>query len=319
MNCRKCNAVILPTDHFCEECGTPLVEPNPTALTNNCQKCGSSEIDPEGYCINCGLQQNKVVTDRLIKVKTPYLAGASDPGLSHKHNEDFFDLAEINAATVVLVVCDGVSSSQTPELASKIAAETICQVITKAIEQGDSPEQAIKSAIATALISICDLPYNKSEQAEPPSTTLVTAIVQNGIATIGSLGDSRAYWISHQGSHQLTKDDSWLTDVVESGQMSAHQAQKSPLAHAITRWLGADAKEDAEPKIVIFPIKGSGHLLLCTDGLWNYAPNAQDIATLVYRRPNLDACAISDFLIEFACSKGGRDNITVAIWSTINH
>ena len=316
MNCRKCNAVILPTDHFCEECGTPLVEPNSTTATSKCQKCGSLEIDPQGYCINCGLQ-NKVVTNRLIKVKTPYLAGSSDPGLSHKQNEDFFDLAEINAATAVLVVCDGVSSSQTPELASKTGSRNNLSDDYKSHRSKViHTEQAIKSAIATALSSICDLPYNKSEQTDPPSTTLVAAIVQNGIATIGSLGDSRAYWISPQGSHQLTKDDSWLTDIVESGQMSVNQAQKSPLAHAITRWLGADAREDAEPKIVTFPIKGSGHLLLCTDGLWNYAPSAQELASLIYRNPNLDAaCAISDFLIEFARSKGGHDNITVAIWS----
>jgi len=293
-----------------------------TTESSGCQKCGSLEIDTEGYCLNCGLltfgqkNRNQIASDRVEKVKTPYLAGISDRGLRHHKNEDFFDLAEINSRTAILVVCDGVSSSQTPELAAQTAAETTCQVSRKAIEQGDSEERAIKAAFASAISSVCNLHYQKSEAAEPPSTTIVVAIVQNGIATIGSLGDSRAYWISPQGSRQLTRDDSWLTDIIESNQMSEAEAQNSPLAHAITRWLGADAKDDAQPRIVVFPFPGPGHLLLCTDGLWNYAPKAEELANLVYSRPNSDARTIAHSLVEFARSQGGHDNITVALWKT---
>jgi serine/threonine protein phosphatase PrpC len=99
----------------------------------------------------------------------------------------------------------------------------------------------MKVAVAAALASVCEIPYTSSANADPPSTTLVAAVVQDHTATIGWLGDSRAYWISPQGSRQLTKDDSWLNDIVASGQMTEAEASKSDKAHAITRWLGVDA------------------------------------------------------------------------------
>ena len=317
MNCSKCSSSILPSDRFCEQCGAPLVTTGMSAESKGCQKCGFMEIDPEGYCLNCGFG-NQRATGRLEKTKNPYLAGVSDRGLCHHQNEDFFELLEIDSNTVILVVCDGVSSSQTPELASRTVAETIIQVSRKMIEQGDSAEKALKVAFASSLESLCNLPYQKNETLEPPSTTVVVCIVQKAIATIGSLGDSRAYWISSEGSCQLTKDDSWLTDMLESGQMSEAEALKSPLTHAITGWLGADAKEDTEPRIVFYPIESPGYLILCTDGLWNYAPKAEDLCCLAYQNLNPDASSISHSLVEFALSKGGHDNVTVAIWSTLN-
>ncbi len=325
MQCSNCGACVLAGDKFCEECGTSLT-------ANGCEKCGAGieAIDDEGFCNNCGFRKEMRERDRLEVTIDLHLAGISDRGLKHNRNEDFLALKQLNnAQTNILVVCDGVSSSDKSDVAAQIAAESACLALATAWEKGENPESAMKSAFATALQSVCNIPYVNSINSEHPSTTIVAALVQDHTATIGWLGDSRAYWISDNNSQQLTKDDSWLREVVAAGEMTEVEARQSPHAHAITRWLGADATENVDPSIVHFTIPGSGYLLLCTDGLWNYAPEASHLAKIIQQTSNTDAIALQFFghptadvgaaiaishsLVEFACNSGGHDNITVAI------
>ena len=322
MNCPNCLIIILPTDRFCEECGTPLLADVPIATVptsdrvsaaKSCSKCGSVEIDTDGYCTSCGFRNHDAAHDRFEIVLSPQLAGVCDRGLKHHCNEDFLALNTIeNLSTQILVVCDGVSSSQTPELASQTAAKTTCEFLSNTLTQGKSPEDAMQNAIAAALQAVSVIPYQSKVSTDPPSTTLVAAIVQNQVATIGWLGDSRAYWLATE-SKQLTIDDSWLNDMVSSGTMSEAAALRSPNAHAINNWLGADVKDIAKPSIINFPIPSQGYLLLCTDGLWNYAPETSQILALVKQSGSSEAATISRYLVDFARSQGGYDNITVAV------
>ena len=283
-------------------------------MTGRGEKCdaGPEQIDAEGFCSSCGFRREARERDRIEFVQ-PNLGCVTDRGLRHHRNEDYFACAKVDENIYVLVVCDGVSSSQEPDKAAKIAAEAACRALTAAVQSDVKLEEAMKVAFATALRSVCTIPYTKSVDADPPSTTIVAAVVKNGTATTGCVGDSRAYWISPNGSQQLTKDDSWISDAVASGQMTEAEASKSAHAHAITRWLGVDASDTWEPSMVNFRIPGSGQLLLCTDGLWNYAPEAQQIAELVQEVSDAEAIAVSRSLVEFARSQGGHDNVTVAI------
>ncbi len=313
MNCPTCSTVVQDSDRFCEECGTALIA-DAISESDGCKKCGArpEALDAEGYCSHCGFR-NQLATHLIEVTRSPGLGGATDPGLRHPNNEDALAI-ETDGTNHVLVVCDGVSSSQSPERASQIAAIATSRALMVALTNHAEPENALKTAIATALTEICAIAYQPGTDADPPSTTLVAAIVQDKTATIGWLGDSRAYWISLRGSCQLTRDDSWVSDQVDSGEMSAAEALHAPQSHAITRWLGADIHDDAVPSIVHFTLPGSGYLLLCSDGLWNYAPEPDQLADLIRRTASTDATAISRSLVEFARSQGGQDNITVALW-----
>ncbi|GAX44960.1 hypothetical protein NIES4075_59790 [Tolypothrix sp. NIES-4075] len=308
MECPNCRTAVLVNDQFCEECGTSL-----TAV--GCEKCGAQPeaIDNEGFCSVCGFR--KEVLERLEITIDSRLAGVSDRGLRHHRNEDYLALQTVNNNTHILIVCDGVSSSSNPHIAAQTATESASTALIAAIKQKENPESAIKSAVAAALSSLCNIPCTKSINDEPPSTTIVAAVVQQNTATIGWLGDSRAYWISDNNSRQLTKDDSWLSEVVAAGEMTQVQAKQSPQANAITRWLGADAIDDAIPSIINFTIPSSGYLLLCSDGLWNYAPQPQQLANLIQQTSHTNAITICRSLIEFARHSGGHDNITVALLS----
>jgi serine/threonine protein phosphatase PrpC len=155
----------------------------------------------------------------------------------------------------------------------------------------------------------------------------VSAVVGPQQITVCWLGDSRAYWLAANaavpagphdtiditgGSKRVTRDDSLAEEIVAAGLATMDEAMASPQAHVITRWLGADLPEP-QAHIEQFTPSGPGVLLLCSDGLWNYRPEAAELAAMAMpaalTRP-LDAAAD---LAKFALDSGGLDNITVVI------
>jgi PPM family protein phosphatase len=319
MNCHQCGGTISVDDRFCEECGVMVATSAPHTIENGCQKCGApaTKIDSERYCIECGFRQVSISFDPIELQPAPNLAGASDRGRRHERNEDAIALTIIDPDTYILVVCDGVSSSQHPELASEAAVNNCLQTIELSIQQGNDPTTAIGAGVAAALHAVAKIPNDPTSSVDPSSTTIVTAIVRDNTATIGWLGDSRAYWISADKSLQLTQDDSWMRDAIESGTYTPAEAEASPYAHAIVRWLGADTADDGKPSIATFAIPSAGgYLLLCTDGLWNYAPDPADLYHLIQQAKDRNSLTISRYLIRYANQQGGQDNITVGILVT---
>jgi PPM family protein phosphatase len=83
--------------------------------------------------------------------------------------------------------------------------------------------------------------------------------------------------------------------------------------HSITNWVGPDAPE-RPPRTVSLRPERPGRLLLCTDGLWNYAPTADELAGLIGALPDGAApAAVARALADTANERGGHDNITVAV------
>ncbi len=317
MNCPQCNELVSPTDKFCEGCGVNLIpNPSPQAMGHNsCQKCGATanRIDEDRYCTACGFRQVAIEHDTILLQPVPNLAGASDRGRRHHQNEDAMALKSIDAQTYILVVCDGVSSSQHPELASAAAASACIAGIEAAMRQQPNAEAAIYDGVNAALQAVAGIPFDPRDSTDPSSATIVAAIVRDRVATIGWLGDSRAYWLAAEKSLQLTLDDSWVNESVAAGEMTLAEAENSPHAHAITRWLGVDTLDDGIPSIATFAIPGAGYLLLCTDGLWNYAPEPSYLYHLIQQAPSQDCLDIARHSIRYANQQGGQDNITVGI------
>jgi serine/threonine protein phosphatase PrpC len=151
----------------------------------------------------------------------------------------------------------------------------------------------------------------------PASCTFVAAVVEQNLVVVGSVGDSRAYWLPDAGSAKaLTVDDSFAQEQIASG-VPRLEAETGPQSHAITRWLGDDAP-DHTPTTASMTINEPGWLLVCSDGLWNYCSRADEIAALVKQTveasPELvEPLALAGALVDWAISQGGQDNITVAL------
>ena len=118
--------------------------------------------------------------------------------------------------------------------------------------------------------------------ASPASCTFVAAVLEQDLLVVGSVGDSRAYWLPDAGTPTaLTVDDSFAQEQIASGVPRA-EAEAGPQSHAITRWLGEDAP-DHTPTTTAMRVTEPGWLLVCSDGLWNYCSAAEDLAVLVQK------------------------------------
>jgi len=275
--CREPAAAV--TDRFCELCGARLHPPSAD------------------------------VADR-VEVDLDGLAGVSDRGHVHLRNEDAMALGrhpeDGSVTTLAAVVCDGVSTVRRPEL----AAHTAATVALDALLARGADVSGMTAAVAAAADAVARLAPGVPDA---PSCTLVAAAVDTATATItvGWVGDSRAYWLAENGDARLlTADHSWAAEMVGAGILDAASAMRDPRAHAITRWLGGGSAP--EPGVATLSPTGPGVLLLCTDGLWNYEPEAADLAALALPISSLAGPrAAADALTAHALDAGGRDNITV--------
>ncbi|UNZ19305.1 PP2C family serine/threonine-protein phosphatase [Streptomyces sp. 891-h] len=284
-----------------------------------CVACGTGTIDSDGYCEHCGHKQPRDRDHMERALDT--VAAASDRGLRHHRNEDFFAIAETTTSqgtpATFAVICDGVSSATRPDEASAAAAEAASTSLCQALPQGRHPQQAMHEALVAASDAVnalaADAPVEPSKNA--PACTVVGALSADGILTVGWIGDSRAYWVPDDRSAppaRLTEDDSWAAQMVAAGLMSETEAYADPRAHAITGWLGADAYE-IDPHTASFKPDQPGVVVVCTDGLWNYAESAEEMAAAVPPDALTRPLQSAQHLVGYALDGGGHDNVTVAV------
>ncbi|WP_405993249.1 PP2C family serine/threonine-protein phosphatase [Streptomyces sp. NBC_00986] len=288
-----------------------------------CVACRSGRVDPDGYCENCGHAQPRE-RDHMEQELGP-LAAVSDRGLRHHRNEDAFAVGQCllpdGAPALVAVVCDGVSSATRPDAASLAASQQAGEALLAALPQGTHPQAAMHEAIIAASHAVNSLAQEPATAREhtphqnAPACTLVGSIVTPTLLVVGWVGDSRAYWIPVDRSSppaRLTEDDSWAAQMVAAGLMSEAEAYADERAHAITGWLGADAYE-LEPHTASFKPDRPGVVVVCTDGLWNYAESAEEMAEIVPADAAVRPLHSAQVLVGHALDGGGHDNVTVAV------
>jgi len=319
MTCPSCGRAVGPQDNFCEACRAELapavVSGEVPGAVTTCPECQSAHITPDGYCESCG---HKVPSSRdHTELDLGMLAGVTDRGLRHHRNEDAMALATAELASgpaAVAVVCDGVSSSQRPDEASLAAAQAAVRVLLAGVRTGGDLLEASRDAISAAQEAVASLKDDAGGQ-DPPSATFVSATITGDGVTLCWLGDSRAYWLGDSpgpGAKRLTTDDSLAGEMVAAGLISEEDALALPQAHVVTGWVGADGGH-AAPHVATFEPPGPGVLLLCSDGLWNYQPEAAKLAELALPQALTDPLGSAQALVKFAIDAGGVDNVTVVL------
>lgn len=299
--------------------------PPPAAGAKVCVACRSGRVDPDGYCENCGHAQPRERDH--VERELGSVAAVSDRGLRHHRNEDSFAVSSTalpdGSPAVVAIVCDGVSSASRPDEASAAAASAANEALLESLPRGTHPQQAMHEAIVAAAEAVNALAQDPSEAAEheahrrqnAPACTLVGAIMAGGLLVVGWVGDSRVYWVPDDRSGppaRLTEDDSWAAQMVAAGLMNETEAYADERAHAITGWLGADSYE-LEPHTAAFKPDRPGLVVVCTDGLWNYAESAEEMAAAVPPEAHRSPLRGAQVLVGHALDGGGHDNVTVAL------
>ncbi|MGI8809516.1 MAG: PP2C family serine/threonine-protein phosphatase [Acidimicrobiales bacterium] len=304
IECPHCGTSSTAGDRYCERCGAVVADGD--AAT--CVLCGEAvSAAMEGYCPSCGTRQ-PVPRDSMEDVGAGgNVAALSDRGRHRLRNEDAFVIASSPSGRVLAVISDGVSSTRDADQASQLAVEAALRAF------GDSSDkelaEVVRMTYAAAAEAVNQL--GDGSQDASPSCTFLAAAVDRFSVHLASMGDCRAYWLPRAGVPQrLTADDSWANDQILAGTMTPDQAHAHARSHHLTRWLGGDAEGSWQPREVPFTAPGPGRLILCSDGLWNYAPSASDIAAVA---PAASPSAVARSLVDYANQRGGRDNTTVVV------
>lgn len=224
----------------------------------------------------------------------------------------------------VLVVCDGVSTSVDSDVAATAAAERARDVLVARLADIPSATDGefaagIDAAVAEALV-VATAEANQAvvTSTAPDSTnaaaaTFAAAVVDGDRIHFANLGDSRVYLFGAQERELLSLDDSMAQAFILEG-MRREEAEALPRAHAITKWLGRDAV-DTTPRTGVRLVPTDGWLMVCSDGLWNYAsaPELLAIQLDAATAETSDPVEIARRLVVWANEQGGHDNITVAL------
>jgi serine/threonine protein phosphatase PrpC len=350
LSCPHCGSDVAAQEAFCEACGGALTpttagpadgpdemaapieitrsiqtdaEEDTVVVTRPCANCGGV-IGPDGYCETCG---TKAPTERDHYTEHPasWVAACCDRGIRHYRNEDATAVAAqpTPGSRAVLVVCDGVSTSLDSDVASLAAARAARDVLVAHKPAGLGTPASRIAAIANAIgkaatsanTAVIDNTAADSENAA--SCTFAAAVVEGNLVVFGNVGDSRVYWIPDGGSSsdpaELSVDDSVAQARIAIG-TPREEAENGPQAHAITKWLGRDSP-DFSPRIGSVTVAPHGWVLVCSDGLWNYASEAIAIQSLISDLcpPDPDPLMLAVALVDWAKGQGGKDNVSVAL------
>lgn len=340
--CPGCGTRVAGHEQFCEACGLPLVPTSdvpvvvdgdaPTVATQRrqrgrhdaptrCTECGGS-IDPDGYCETCGAKARSE-RDHFEQEPAPWLAGVCDRGVRHERNEDAMALAVDAAERGIVVVCDGVSTSDDSDISSLAGASAARDLLVAEPTEGQGTPDSLQRAIAANLIdatvaanaAVIDTTDPASENAA--SCTIVAVVVTPDALHFAHLGDSRLYWFGDDGQHLILTDDDSVAQTRIAMGVPREEAETGFQAHAITRWLGRDS-DDIIPHTGTHSIGSAGWVVVCSDGLWNYASAPEQLWSQMQAAigPDPDSTQpllVARSLVTWANQQGGRDNITVAV------
>jgi serine/threonine protein phosphatase PrpC len=241
------------------------------------------------------------------------LAQLSDVGMVRERNEDAYGYwesdneDEFREKGRLAVVADGMGGHEGGQLASDIAVRTVCEVYREAASL--EPPEALEKGLREAHERIRSF-ASENPQYHNMGTTCTAAVIRGTHLWVAHVGDSRLYLFRNGRIRRMTRDHSYVNQLVEHGIITNAEAEHHPQRNVLTSALGigrdgASIDVSAEPT----QLEPGNTLLLCTDGLWGLV-NELELFDAVTENSPTDACRL---LVNMAKERGGPDNITVEI------
>jgi serine/threonine protein phosphatase PrpC len=225
----------------------------------------------------------------------------SDKGKVRTSNQDS-GYAGVN----LYVVADGMGGHAGGDIASALATQHVAK-IDDVYEDSDQAMASLLDAMREANQNLSDT-VDKFGYLAGMGTTMDAVIFTGEIANIAHIGDSRVYLMRDSQMMQITKDHTWVQQLVDSGRLTEEEALVHPRRNVILRVLG-DTSEEPEFDIHQLEIQPGDRLLLCSDGLCGVVPTALIEENM--RVANLDEAI--ELLIDEAKEYGAPDNVTVLL------
>lgn len=231
----------------------------------------------------------------------------TDVGQKRRENQDYVYASEqpIGNLPNLFVVADGMGGHNAGDFASRCAVSVMVESVKR--DMSFNPIKIIRHAIETANEQVCvqaDLDPQKSGMG----TTLVAVTVVGHYAYVANVGDSRLYLSDSHDIVQITRDHSWIAEMVRRGEISREEARNHPDKNIITRAVGTGPSV----RIDFFDVEleEETRILMCSDGLSNMVSD-DTMQEILCSSDDIEKSAES--LVALANENGGRDNISVII------
>ena len=240
------------------------------------------------------------------------IIGKTDIGRNRAENQDTFRYGVLTGRGGWGVVCDGMGGAQNGRLASAVAADCIEEMIFQQMsdttptpeEDALLPGQVLRDSIRLANAEV----YARSGDGDRlMGTTVVCALVWQGVLHLAHVGDSRAYLYEDGALTQITRDHSMVQELVDQGALTSDEASRHPERNVITRALGVEPEVECSQSER--PISAGAVVLLCSDGLTGQLSKERLTAAL----RETDFYDLPRVLVNQALEAGGNDNITVLV------
>lgn len=230
----------------------------------------------------------------------------TDIGRIRKLNEDCYFVND-DFEFLYGIVADGMGGHQAGELASMmmvdIVTNRLANNLTTELDYVEAGE-AVRQAFVAANNIIYTYARNHYKVMGMGTTATFSMIYRNKLIT-AHVGDSRAYIVSENEIRQITRDHSYVAELVARGEISPEMAEHHPKKNYITRAIGAEETVKVDISIKDY---NDETVILCSDGLTNYIKDDEMKAVI---NDNKDLQRAAEALVEIANDRGGRDNITI--------
>ena len=231
-----------------------------------------------------------------------FAAGRTDPGRVRSSNEDAYFIGDS-----VFAVADGMGGHVAGEIASATALEPLAEIDAKVYPDGAAAIHALEEAIVEANRQVV-AKADENPEYQGMGTTLTALMFEGQRIHFAHVGDSRAYLLRDHEFNQLTRDHTFVQQLIEEGRISEEEAAVHPRRSVITRAIGQPGDIDVD--VMTLDLEQGDQLLLCSDGLAGVVED-EEIAGI------LDALdepeQIAERLVRAANRAGGPDNITAVV------
>lgn len=233
----------------------------------------------------------------------------SDVGRCREMNQDavFAHCNPIGNLKNLFIVADGMGGHQAGDYASSFAVARIQELIQK--EEKKTPSELFEWAFQIVNYEVFEKGYSRAELYGMGTTLVACTIDENRMLTVANVGDSRLYvYNKDYGIRQITKDHSYVEELVRKGQLSRDCELYRQSKNVITRAIGA--AEDVKTDIFQLELEVNDQILLCSDGLSNMVPDHL-ISMFLAGTDSVEKKAQQ--LVQEANYAGGTDNISVIV------
>jgi serine/threonine protein phosphatase PrpC len=234
-------------------------------------------------------------------------SSATDVGRSRSLNEDAL---YADPGLGLFVVCDGMGGHAAGEVASRLTIDTLAAHVRASearLGTADAAAQVVREGIEKACATLYDQ-AQADKNKRGMGTTCTALLVRGGKGVMGHVGDSRLYLLRQGQLYQMNEDHSFLAEAVKHGMLTPEQASRSTHTNVVTRAVGPYPTVQVDT--LVFDVLAGDTLLLCSDGLHQYYPNALEIAELLGQNGIED---VPSRLVATANARGGLDNITAIV------